>query len=76
VVIRADYISEIVPLEESIDNLVVGENELKTIRGLAKRQDSKHQAWAADFIEGKGTGQIILLHGYLKYTPAVSVTAS
>jgi AAA+ superfamily predicted ATPase len=62
-VIEADYISEIVPSEESIDNLVVGENELKTIRGLAKRQDSKHQAWAADFIEGKGAGQIILLHG-------------
>jgi hypothetical protein len=37
VVIEADYISEIVPSEGSIDNLVVGENELKTIRGLAKR---------------------------------------
>jgi hypothetical protein len=51
VVIGADNISEIVPSEESIDILVLGEDELKTIRGLAKRQGSKHQVWAADFIE-------------------------
>ncbi|OXV10801.1 hypothetical protein Egran_01438 [Elaphomyces granulatus] len=44
-VIGADYISEIVPSEESIDNLVVGENELKTIRGLAKRQDNYLAPW-------------------------------
>lgn len=64
-IIGADYISEIVPSEESINNLVLGEDELKTIRGLAKRQNSKHDVWAADFIEGKGAGQIILLHGWV-----------
>ncbi|KAN0067862.1 P-loop containing nucleoside triphosphate hydrolase [Elaphomyces granulatus] len=44
----ADNISEIVPSEESIDILVLGEDELKTIRGLAKRQGSKHQSSQAE----------------------------
>lgn len=63
VMIWADYLSEIVPSQESIENLVLGEDELKTIRGLSRRQNSTHDIWAADFIEGKGKGQIILLHG-------------
>lgn len=63
VVIQADNISEVSPSEESIANLVLDEAELKTIRALSTRQNSKRDIWAADFIEGKGTGQIILLHG-------------
>ncbi|KKK16408.1 hypothetical protein ARAM_004743 [Aspergillus rambellii] len=61
--IQADYVSEIVQSEDSIDNLVLGEDDLKTICRLAKRQNNIQESWAADFIEGKGTGQIILLHG-------------
>ncbi|RWA13067.1 hypothetical protein EKO27_g2020 [Xylaria grammica] len=37
--------------------------EIQTIRALATRQNSTKEVWAADFIEGKGTGQIALLHG-------------
>lgn len=62
--IFTDYISEISPSEESLQNLVFGENELKTIRALSNRQNSRNETWAADFIEGKGLGQIILLHGF------------
>ncbi|KAK8016968.1 P-loop containing nucleoside triphosphate hydrolase protein [Apiospora rasikravindrae] len=56
-------IRELTKSDESIDNLVLGETEMKTIKGLSRRQNSKRDVWAADFIEGKGTGQIILLHG-------------
>ena len=62
--IYTDYISETSPSEESIQNLVIGENELKTIRALSNRQSSDNETWAADFIDGKGLGQIILLHGF------------
>ncbi|KUL88915.1 hypothetical protein ZTR_03489 [Talaromyces verruculosus] len=64
-VTTVDYIREIVPSPsvDSISNLVIGEDELRTIRALSNKQNSKTRQWAADFIEGKGTGQIILLHG-------------
>lgn len=61
--IFADNIHAISPSEESIKNLVLGEDELKIIRSISRRQNSKKDTWAADFIEGKGRGQIILLHG-------------
>jgi Cdc6-like AAA superfamily ATPase len=66
-----DYIREIVPSVDTISNLVIGEEELRTIRALSNKQNSKSKQWAADFIEGKGTGQIILLHG--RHFPSVSV---
>ncbi|CAJ2509401.1 Uu.00g144270.m01.CDS01 [Anthostomella pinea] len=63
VVVQPDQIVELEESTESIANLVLGEAELKTLRALSTRQNSKRDIWAADFIEGKGTGQIILLHG-------------
>jgi hypothetical protein len=66
-----DYIHESVPSYESISNLVIGQDELKTIQALSNRQNSKAGHWSADFIEGKGSGQIILLHG--NYSLAVPV---
>ena len=61
--VDVEYVHEIAPSDLSMKNLVLGESELETIRGLSSRQNSKRDVWAADFIEGKGTGQIILLHG-------------
>lgn len=61
--ISLDHVQESVPSNESISNLVIGEAELKTIQALSNRQNSKVKHWSADFIEGKGSGQIILLHG-------------
>ncbi|KAL9018312.1 MAG: hypothetical protein Q9185_004415 [Variospora sp. 1 TL-2023] len=56
--IQADFCHEVLPSEESIKNLVLDKDELETIRGLAQRQNSRHDVWAADFIEGKGTEAI------------------
>ncbi|KAK7913971.1 hypothetical protein PG985_011674 [Apiospora marii] len=61
--IGPDGIRELEQSDESIENLVLEEDEMKTIKGLSRRQNSKRETWAADFIKGKGTGQIILLHG-------------
>ncbi|KAJ5691938.1 hypothetical protein N7462_001361 [Penicillium macrosclerotiorum] len=63
IVISLDHVQESVPSDESIRNLVISEAELKTIQALSHRQNSKIKHWSADFIEGKGSGQIILLHG-------------
>ncbi|KAJ5489840.1 hypothetical protein N7453_010665 [Penicillium expansum] len=63
ILISLDHVQESVPSYESISNLVIGEAELKTIQALSNRQNSKTKHWSADFIEGKGSGQIILLHG-------------
>ncbi|KAI1344529.1 hypothetical protein F5Y15DRAFT_411360 [Xylariaceae sp. FL0016] len=60
--IRPDDLVEAVHSQNSILNLVLEKTELKTLQSLSTRQKSNKQ-WAADFIEGKGTGQIILLHG-------------
>ncbi|KAJ5452459.1 hypothetical protein N7445_000642 [Penicillium cf. griseofulvum] len=62
ILISLDHVQESVPSSESISNLVIGEAELKTIQALSNRQNSKIKHWSADFIEGKGSGQIILLH--------------
>src|ERR1700742_1923402 len=51
------------PSSESIENLVIDKDELNTIRALSNQQSSKIDSWSADFIAGKGSGQIILLHG-------------
>ncbi|PNP80998.1 hypothetical protein FNYG_05465 [Fusarium nygamai] len=61
--ISLDYVQESVPSDESISNLIIAQDELKTIQALSNRQNSGTKHWSADFIEGKGSGQIILLHG-------------
>ena len=60
---QPEKLFEIGQSDESIQNLVLGEDEKRTLQALAARQSSERKSWAADFIEGKGTGQIILLHG-------------
>ncbi|KAG9228393.1 P-loop containing nucleoside triphosphate hydrolase protein [Amylocarpus encephaloides] len=57
--------------QSMIDNLVMDASRIKTLKALAGsyiRQDIhgeklKHNPWNADFVQGKGQGKIILLHG-------------
>jgi hypothetical protein len=54
-----------------IDNLVMDPIRIKTLKALAGSyvrknlhgDEMKTEPWNADFIQGKGQGQIILLHG-------------
>ncbi|KAF5249410.1 hypothetical protein FANTH_5291 [Fusarium anthophilum] len=61
--ISLDHVQESAPSDESISNLIIAQDELKTIQALSNRQTSEIRHWSADCIEGKGSGQIILLHG-------------
>ncbi|KAL1584161.1 hypothetical protein WHR41_07280 [Cladosporium halotolerans] len=62
--ISMDYVRPLQSSPDSIDNLVlVDPHALETIQALSMKQTSASRSWSADFIEGKGTGQIILLHG-------------
>jgi hypothetical protein len=63
------------PSSESIQNLVIDKDELNTIRALSDRQSSKIDSWSADFIAGKGSGQIILLHGINSLSTVVKDTS-
>ena len=65
---NGDFIHRVSSSKESIKNLVLEEAELETIRALSRRHSSKNDVWAADFIEGKGKGRIVLLHGYVIYS--------
>ncbi|KAI7286662.1 hypothetical protein KC345_g991 [Hortaea werneckii] len=49
--------------EDSIKNLQLDPTAIQIIKALSMQQDQRGDSWAADFIEGKGAGQIILLHG-------------
>ncbi|KAI0450704.1 P-loop containing nucleoside triphosphate hydrolase protein [Xylaria acuta] len=61
--IQADYMTEVAQSIESLENLVLDKVAMQTIRALATRQNSKREVWAADFVDRKGAGQIMLLHG-------------
>lgn len=57
--------------QDMIDKLVMHPARVKTLKALAGNyirqnihgQESKGNSWNADFVQGKGQGQIILLHG-------------
>lgn len=73
VLISMDHVRTLQPAPDSIDNLVlVDPNALETIQALSTRQNSTTRSWSADFIEGKGTGQIILLHGQSPIATTIS----
>lgn len=59
-----EYVRPINTSPESIDNVVLpNPDALQTIRALSARHNAGLKSWSADFIEGKGAGQIVLLHG-------------
>jgi len=52
-------------VQTAIDNLVMENNNKELIKAIARIYTDSDQAdrFSADFIQGKGEGQIILLHG-------------
>lgn len=57
--------SKVESSDDSINNLAIPESALKTIKAFASQQNrvTAKMTWSADFIKGKGLGQVILLHG-------------
>lgn len=50
-------------VREELQKPILPQGEIEVIEALAYRQDHMHKAWRPDFIQDKGEGQIILLHG-------------
>lgn len=57
--------------ESMIENLVMDKSRIRILKALAssyirvnqRGNHIEHDAWAADFVRGKGSGLIFLLHG-------------
>ncbi|KAL9621376.1 MAG: hypothetical protein Q9160_004136 [Pyrenula sp. 1 TL-2023] len=58
-----EFIQDLQASEDSLDNLVIDLDDLSIIKALSHRQKHFSKAWEADFVTGKGSGQILLLHG-------------
>jgi hypothetical protein len=65
--IDATLLEEVERSTKSFDNLVLNPESLKVLEAIIKRLDKQDTSWSADFIEGKGTGGMILLHGNLHW---------
>lgn len=61
--VDVSHLTEVKQSTESIDNLIIDAKELKMIKALSDQRNDSAEIWAADFIEGKGSGKIVLLHG-------------
>lgn len=61
-----EYITEMKwPQRESdhIGSLIMNESDKDVIKALTRKYAKREQTWGADYMEGKGSGQIFLLHG-------------
>jgi hypothetical protein len=63
--------------EDPMSTLILGDSDKDVIKALAKKYSKNKDRWGADFIRGKGEGQIFLLHGKRAYcaywVPALTV---
>jgi SpoVK/Ycf46/Vps4 family AAA+-type ATPase len=55
-------LEEVPATADPLQYLVLNPEDLKLLKSLSHQQSSG-TAWTADFIQGKGVGQIVLLHG-------------
>jgi len=51
------------PEADPMSTLILGDSDKDVIKALARKYTKHQGSWGADFIAGKGEGQIFLLHG-------------
>lgn len=63
--IDASRLEEVKKSDKSYDSLVLADDSKKMIQAVVRRLEKQEteKTWAADFVAGKGSGGIILLHG-------------
>ncbi|KAI7332767.1 hypothetical protein KC315_g4505 [Hortaea werneckii] len=61
--ISLGHVDRVERSDDSIQNLQLDPPAAQIIKALSMQQDQTGDSWGADFIKGKGAGQIILLHG-------------
>lgn len=63
-IVEVEGIKEPILVEDAIERLVMDETNKSIIKAIAKTYTKKGGSkYSADFIQGKGEGQILLLHG-------------
>lgn len=50
-------------MNQPLENVILDEEDLGVIKALSKQSKSAKHVWGADFIRGKGLGQMVLFHG-------------
>lgn len=63
IVFPVDSLTAIDRTENPLKNLVIPSKRLDFIKSLALQTSSPQTQWSADFVHGKGSGHIVLLHG-------------
>ena len=61
-----EYVEAIawLPIEKNpMDALIMEDSDKDVLQALTRKYAKGQEAWGADFTEGKGEGQIFLLHG-------------
>ena len=48
---------------DPMSSLILEESDKDLIRALTRKHSRGQETWGADYIKGKGEGQIFLLHG-------------
>jgi len=48
---------------DPMSTLILDESDKDVVKALARKYSRGQGTWGADFVEGKGEGQIFLLHG-------------
>jgi hypothetical protein len=52
-----------------MDSLIMEDSDKDVLQALTRKYAQGQEAWGADFTEGKGEGQIFLLHGRMFQNP-------
>jgi hypothetical protein len=50
---------------DPMSTLILDDSDKDVVKALARKYSRGQATWGADFVEGKGEGQIFLLHGKL-----------
>jgi hypothetical protein len=58
-----------------MSTLILGDSDKDVIKALARKYAKGQGSWGADHMQGKGAGQIFLLHGKYSVLP-VSETST
>jgi hypothetical protein len=54
---------------DPMSTLILDDSDKDVVKALARKYSRGQATWGADFVEGKGEGQIFLLHGKPFHVP-------
>lgn len=61
--IDTDLLSDVKRAADPLKHVIIPEDDIMLIKALSFQHPQSQPQWGVDFIEGKGLGKIVLLHG-------------